>query len=314
MDLELKDVRDNLREKDITLEVEKALLNYLGKKGFDPVFGARPLRRVIQNEVEDRLSDALLEGEFSEGDAIRLDYVDGEVTAEQIDSAPPPEQEEPGGARRSRRSRRSAPLAQRSATLHEQRACNALRRTSCVCGEWADRRGYDRSRRGSGCCAHRTGKADTMTEQTDVDGYAAIIAATGRDASHPFYYGGSWCDGESGEFAGVFMFGWSLPRFRLLRAVVRGLEYSDMFPRGMDDSERRSHGGPARAGRAGRELEDRPRRRRRRLADHNDRACRALLERHRPRSERQGLARRERRATDPTLKARHHGMVSAPQQ
>ncbi len=91
VDLELKDVRDNLREKEITIEVSKALLDYLGEKGFDPVFGARPLRRVIQNEVEDRLSDALLEGEFSEGATIRLDYVDGEVTAEQIASAPPPE-------------------------------------------------------------------------------------------------------------------------------------------------------------------------------------------------------------------------------
>ena len=91
VDLELKDVRDNLREKEITLEVEKALLDHLGKKGFDPVFGARPLRRVIQNEVEDRLSDALLEGQFSEGATIRLDFVDGEVTAEQIASAPPPE-------------------------------------------------------------------------------------------------------------------------------------------------------------------------------------------------------------------------------
>ena len=95
VDLELKDVRDNLREKDITLEVERALLDHLGKKGFDPVFGARPLRRVIQNEVEDRLSDALLEGQFSEGDAIRLDYVDGEVTAEKIASAPLPEPPEP---------------------------------------------------------------------------------------------------------------------------------------------------------------------------------------------------------------------------
>ena len=91
VDLELKDLRDNLREKDITLEVEKALLDHLGVDGFDPVFGARPLRRIIQNEVEDRLSDALLEGEFSEGDAIRLDYVDGKVTAEKIASAPLPE-------------------------------------------------------------------------------------------------------------------------------------------------------------------------------------------------------------------------------
>ncbi len=94
VDLELRDVRENLREKEITLEVGSALLDYLGEKGFDPVFGARPLRRVIQNEVEDRLSDALLEGQFSEGDHIRLDYVDGEVTAESLASAPPAEEEQ----------------------------------------------------------------------------------------------------------------------------------------------------------------------------------------------------------------------------
>ena len=91
VDLELHDVRENLREKEITLEVTKELLDHLGEKGFDPMFGARPLRRVIQNEVEDRLSDALLDDQFHEGDTIRLDYVDGEVTAEQVASAPPPE-------------------------------------------------------------------------------------------------------------------------------------------------------------------------------------------------------------------------------
>ena len=99
MDLELKDVRDNLREKDITLEVEKALLDHFGKKGFDPAFGARPLRRVIQNEVADRLSDALIKGQLSEGETIRLDY--GDVTAEEIARAHPPESPEPP-AKRSR--------------------------------------------------------------------------------------------------------------------------------------------------------------------------------------------------------------------
>ena len=91
VDLELHDVRENLRGKEITLEVTQALLDHLGEDGFDPVFGARPLRRVIQNQVEDRLSDSLLEGEFEEGDTIRLDFTDGEVTAERIASAPPPE-------------------------------------------------------------------------------------------------------------------------------------------------------------------------------------------------------------------------------
>lgn len=66
----------------MTVEVTEALLDYLGTEGFDAVFGARPLRRVIQNQVEDRLSDALLEGSYEEGDTIRIDYVDGEVKFE----------------------------------------------------------------------------------------------------------------------------------------------------------------------------------------------------------------------------------------
>jgi ATP-dependent Clp protease ATP-binding subunit ClpC len=84
VDLELKDVRNNLREKGITLQVTDALLEHLGTEGFDPVFGARPLRRVIQNEVEDRLSDALLEGQYGEGDTVRLDYLEGQVMAEKV--------------------------------------------------------------------------------------------------------------------------------------------------------------------------------------------------------------------------------------
>ena len=52
----------------------EALLDYLGEKGFDPVFGARPLRRVIQEQVEDRLSDALIDGSYEPGDTIRADY------------------------------------------------------------------------------------------------------------------------------------------------------------------------------------------------------------------------------------------------
>jgi ATP-dependent Clp protease ATP-binding subunit ClpC len=93
VDLELKDVRNNLREKGITLQVTPALLEHLGTEGFDPVFGARPLRRVIQNEVEDRLSDALLEGQYGEGDTVRLDYLEGQVTIEKALVEAPPELE-----------------------------------------------------------------------------------------------------------------------------------------------------------------------------------------------------------------------------
>jgi ATP-dependent Clp protease ATP-binding subunit ClpC len=61
----------------MTLEVTDAARDFLGSKGYDPVFGARPLRRVIQNMVEDQLSEALLRGEFLPGDTVEVDY-DGE--------------------------------------------------------------------------------------------------------------------------------------------------------------------------------------------------------------------------------------------
>ncbi len=88
VDLDLNDVRTNLREKEITLEVTEALLDHLASKGWDPVFGARPLRRTIQNDIEDTLSDALLEGHYEEGDAVRMDVVDGDVTVERLESPP----------------------------------------------------------------------------------------------------------------------------------------------------------------------------------------------------------------------------------
>lgn len=95
VDLQLHDVRSNLKEKEITLEVTPALLDHLATRGWDPVFGARPLRRTIQSDVEDKLSDELLEGHYDEGDAVRLDAVDGEVTVELIESPSiePPEPE-----------------------------------------------------------------------------------------------------------------------------------------------------------------------------------------------------------------------------
>jgi ATP-dependent Clp protease ATP-binding subunit ClpC len=73
VDLMLKDVAKNLTQKAITLEVTDAARVWIGDKGYDPVFGARPLRRVIQNEVEDRLSEAFLLGDFNAGDTVEID-------------------------------------------------------------------------------------------------------------------------------------------------------------------------------------------------------------------------------------------------
>jgi len=77
VDLMLNEVAKSLGEKNIKLEMTDAAKNFLGEKGYDPTFGARPLRRVIQTEVEDKLSEALLRGEFSPGDTLQVDY-DGE--------------------------------------------------------------------------------------------------------------------------------------------------------------------------------------------------------------------------------------------
>ena len=87
VDLQLNDVRKNLAEKSISVEVTPVLLDHLGSKGFDPVFGARPLRRVIQNEIEDKLSDALLDGSFEEGDTLRMDFVNDEVVIQRLEGA-----------------------------------------------------------------------------------------------------------------------------------------------------------------------------------------------------------------------------------
>ncbi len=79
VDFLLKDVRNSIAEKGMTLEVTQEAKEFLAEKGYDPQFGARPLRRVIQNEIEDRLSDELLEGRLGEGDTVVVDIKDGAV-------------------------------------------------------------------------------------------------------------------------------------------------------------------------------------------------------------------------------------------
>jgi ATP-dependent Clp protease ATP-binding subunit ClpC len=76
VDLMIEMVRHELKEKQIDLEITDKAKEYLGEKGFDPVLGARPLRRLIQNEVEDRLSDELLGGRIKAGGVAVIDLDD----------------------------------------------------------------------------------------------------------------------------------------------------------------------------------------------------------------------------------------------
>ncbi len=79
VDILLERVRHRLTEHNVGLEVTQAAKEYLANEGYDPDFGARPLRRVIQNKIEDALSDRILAGEFEAGQTVEVDYVNGEL-------------------------------------------------------------------------------------------------------------------------------------------------------------------------------------------------------------------------------------------
>ena len=79
VDLMINMVQKELEERNVALEITDAAREYLGEKGFDPVLGARPLRRVIQNEVEDTLSDELLSGRLNDGDIAVVDVEDDKI-------------------------------------------------------------------------------------------------------------------------------------------------------------------------------------------------------------------------------------------
>jgi ATP-dependent Clp protease ATP-binding subunit ClpC len=80
VDLMLNEVRKPMLEKGLSLEVTDTAKAWLGEKGYDPTFGARPLRRVIEKNIEDQLSDGVLSGTYSPGDTVLVDVnVEGDA-------------------------------------------------------------------------------------------------------------------------------------------------------------------------------------------------------------------------------------------
>ena len=79
VDLMMNQVRGELSEKEIELEITEAAKAHLGEKGFDPVLGARPLRRLIQDEIEDNLSDEVLSRRLVAGDVAMIDFEDDAI-------------------------------------------------------------------------------------------------------------------------------------------------------------------------------------------------------------------------------------------
>jgi ATP-dependent Clp protease ATP-binding subunit ClpB len=86
VELQLRRVRERLAERDLGLELTDAAKEVLAEAGWDPTYGARPLKRAIQRLVENPLALRLLEGEFAEGDTVRVDASEGELTFERAEA------------------------------------------------------------------------------------------------------------------------------------------------------------------------------------------------------------------------------------
>ncbi|HEX2766545.1 MAG TPA: ATP-dependent chaperone ClpB [Candidatus Limnocylindria bacterium] len=76
----IRNVEQRLAEVGVRLEITEEALTHLAREGYDPVYGARPLRRAIQRELENPLARRLLAGEFAGTDVVRVDVVDGQLT------------------------------------------------------------------------------------------------------------------------------------------------------------------------------------------------------------------------------------------
>jgi ATP-dependent Clp protease ATP-binding subunit ClpB len=87
VELQVDQLTGRLREKGIEIELTDDARTLLGNLGYDPTYGARPLKRVISKQLIDKLALKLLEGEFKDGDVVRVEAAEGELTFERA-SAP----------------------------------------------------------------------------------------------------------------------------------------------------------------------------------------------------------------------------------
>jgi len=82
--IQLRVLEARLEKMDMRLEVSPRALGQIAKAGFDPVFGARPLKRAIQKDIENPVSKLILEGRFGPKDVIPVDYEDGRFSFERV--------------------------------------------------------------------------------------------------------------------------------------------------------------------------------------------------------------------------------------
>ena len=79
VEIQLRALKERLEDRELTLVLDKTAINHLCKTGYDPTYGARPLQRVLQRELENPLAEALLAGRFAPGSAVNVTCKDGEL-------------------------------------------------------------------------------------------------------------------------------------------------------------------------------------------------------------------------------------------
>lgn len=80
MTIQLGRLVERVEARGIELSVTESAERFLADRGYDPIYGARPLKRVLQREVQDRLAMKLLQGDLAPGDRVTVDQGDGEIT------------------------------------------------------------------------------------------------------------------------------------------------------------------------------------------------------------------------------------------
>ena len=86
VDLQVRALANRLADRRLSLEVTQAAREWLASEGFDPAYGARPLRRLVQREIGDKLARKLLAGEVVDGDTILVDHEQAQVAGDERQS------------------------------------------------------------------------------------------------------------------------------------------------------------------------------------------------------------------------------------
>ena len=79
VDIQVGRVQKLLTDRKITLDLTQAARDWLGRVGYDPVYGARPLKRAVQKYLQDPLAEAILRGEVPDGSTVTVDDADGKL-------------------------------------------------------------------------------------------------------------------------------------------------------------------------------------------------------------------------------------------